>query len=83
MKRTGLRAVADELARARDCRALRCHAPERRARQRVHRDHASEAPGGDQVVDLDLRAEADAEQARADARLVAMPPSPPKKPRGT
>ena len=33
-------------------------------REREHRDHADEAPDGDQVVDLDLRAEGDARAKR-------------------
>ena len=51
--------------------------PERRPRQRVHRDHAREAPDGDQVVHLDLRPEGEPEEAAArdavagDARLAA------------
>jgi hypothetical protein len=42
------------------------HAPERRARQRVHGGGADEAVRGDQVVDLDLRAEGDAQHRLAE-----------------
>ena len=38
--------------------------PKRRARQRIHQADAKQAPGGDQVVDLDLRPEAPVEQAQ-------------------
>ena len=51
------RAVADELDAFGVFAHRIAHAPERRARERVHRDHADDAPGRDQIVDLDLRAE--------------------------
>ena len=63
-----LRRIADELRAFRIFAHRIAHASERRARDRVHRDHADEAPDRDEIIDLDLRAELVAEERRAAAR---------------
>ena len=58
-----MRIVADELDAFGVVTNRVAHPPERRAGQRVHRDHADQRPCRDQIVDLDLRAEVPAEEA--------------------
>ena len=58
------RIVADEL-RALGILAHRvAHAAERRAPERIHRQHGQKAPRRDQIIDLDLRGEIEPEQAQ-------------------
>ncbi len=57
-----VRIVADELNALRIVAHGVAHASQRRAGQRVHRDHRDQRPRRHQIVDLDLRAETPAEQ---------------------
>src|SRR5215831_18877295 len=59
-----LRIVANELHAFSVVAHCVAHTPERRAGEPVHQEHAQEAPGSDQIIDLDLLAEAHAEQSR-------------------
>ena len=59
-----LRAVAHELCTLGVVSNGVAHAPQRRAREGVHGGHAQQAPRGDEVINLNLRAKADVEQAQ-------------------
>ena len=61
-----MRVVADEFNPLRVVAHGVEHAPERRASQREHQCGADEAVDGDQVIDLDLRAESDAHDGFSD-----------------
>ncbi len=57
-----MRIVADELDALGIVAHGIAHPPQRRAGQRVHRDHGDQRPRRHQIIDLDLRAETPAEQ---------------------
>ena len=59
-----MRIVADELNALGIVAHGVAHAPQRRAGQRVHRDHGDHGPCRDQIIDLDLRTEIPVEDAQ-------------------